>query len=61
MLLKITFLINLFFNILIAFSLINFAPPLATITGSKIIFLTLILFNDLITEFITLKNAAFQF
>ena len=39
---KSTFLINSFFKILIAFSSISLAPPFAIITGSRIIFLTLI-------------------
>ena len=53
---KDTFFINLFFKILIALLSINLAPLLAIITGSKIIFEILILFNALITELITFEE-----
>ena len=53
---KLTFFINFFFNKSTALSFINFAPPLATITWSNTIFLTLIIFNDLITELITFSE-----
>ena len=48
-----TFFINFDLMILIDLLSIRFAPPLATITGSNIIFLTFKFSNDLITKLIT--------
>ena len=50
---KLTFFISFDFKILIERLSINLVPPLATITGSKIIFFTLILFKDFNTALIT--------
>ena len=47
------FFINLFFIFVIALLFISFAPPLATMTGSRTTFLILILFKDFITALIT--------
>ena len=55
---KDVFLINFVFKILIALSLISLEPLFENITGSKIIFLVLILFNDLITALITLAECS---
>ena len=50
---KKTFLINLCLIAFIAFVSISLVPPLATITGSKIILETFIFFNELITALMT--------